>query len=363
MKRKNLIAKKLVKSKNLLIKNIKILNFYKKFKSTIFKIVKNESFAVAISGGSDSLCLAYLGKVYSAEFNSKMHAVIVDHNLRKNSKKESLKVSKILKNKGIKNKILRWKGEVPKSNIQKNARIIRYSLIANYCKNNKIKYLLTGHHLDDQIENFFIRLFRGSGLTGLSSMSSVTNYANNLKVVRPLLSLRKSDLKYITKNYFRTYIEDPSNKNEKFLRVRVRKYRKNMEMEGLNTDKILKTINNLLSANNAINFYKNKALYKHVSFLSENNCLISKQIFSEEAGEVVYKCFSDTLSLVSGTYYPPRSKKISYLIQRIKKAQYTKSTLGGCIIEKRGGDIIISKEAKFRKIGTIKRRNNDFLKI
>ena len=48
---------------------------------------------------------------------------------------------------------------------------MRYSLISNYCLKNKIKYLITAHHRDDQIENFFIRLIRGSGLTGLSSMS------------------------------------------------------------------------------------------------------------------------------------------------------------------------------------------------
>ena len=82
-------------------------------------------------------------------------------------------------------------------------------------------------------------------------------------------------------------------------------------------------------------------------FLSENNCLISKQIFSEEAGEVVYKCFSDTLSLVSGTYYPPRSRKIMNLISRVKKHTFNKSTLGGCVIEKKHNFILISKELWF----------------
>ena len=83
-----------------------------------------------------------------------------------------------------------------------------------------------------------------------------------------------------------------------------------MHKEGLDTGKIIKTVNNLLSANKAINFYKNKALYKHVSFLTENRCSINNQVFTEEAGEIIFKLFSDILSLVSGTYYPPRSKKI-----------------------------------------------------
>ena len=350
MKRKNSIARKKVKKKELLFKDPKILNFYTKFKSIIFKNIKDKSFALAVSGGSDSLCLAYFAKMYTFEFGNKIHVLIVDHNLRKESHQEALKVKTILGRRRILSKILSWKGKVPKSNIQKKARDIRYAMLSNYCLKNKIKYLVTAHHEDDQIENFFIRLLRGSGLTGLSSMSVKAKYNNNLKVIRPLLSLEKKDLKYVTLNYFKTYIKDPSNKNEKFLRVRIRKYRKNMEKEGLDTRKIIKTVDNLVSANQAINFYKNKALYKHASFVSKNKCLINKKIFSDEAGEIVFKSFSDILSLVSGTYYPPRSKKVINLINRVKKSKFTKSTLGGCVVEEKDNFIIISKELKIKKM-------------
>lgn len=349
MKRKNLIARKKVKKNKLLFEDHKILNFYTKFKSAIFKDIKNKNFALAVSGGSDSLCLAYFSKIYSSEFGNKIHVLIVDHKLRKESDKEALKVKDILRKRKISSRILSWKGKVPKSNIQKNARDMRYSLISNYCLKKKIKYLITAHHQDDQIENFLIRLLRGSGLTGLSSMSVSTKYNDRLKIIRPFLNLKKGDLKYVTLNYFKTYIKDPSNEDEKFLRVRVRKYRKNMEGEGLDTRKITKTVENLLSANQAINFYKNKALYRHVSFVSKNKCLINKQIFLEEAGEIIFKSFSDVLSLVSGTYYPPRSKKVTNLIDRVKKNNFTKSTLGGCIIEKKDNFILISQELKIRK--------------
>jgi len=349
MKRKDLIARKKVKKK-LLFKDPKILNFYIKFKSIIFKNIKDKSFALAVSGGSDSLCLAYFTKIYASEFGNKIHVLIVDHNLRKKSHQEALKVKSILGKRKILSKILTWKGELPKSNIQKRARDMRYTMLSNYCLKKKIKYLITAHHGDDQIENFFIRLLRGSGLTGLSSMSEKAKYNNNLKIVRPFLSLEKKDLKYVTLNYFKTYIKDPSNKNEKFLRVRIRKYRKNMEKEGLDTRKIIKTVDNLFSANQALNFYKNKALYKHASFMSKNKCLINKKIFSDEAEEIIFKSFSDILSLVSGTYYPPRSKKVVNLINRLKKNKFSKSTLGGCILEEKNNFILVSKESKIRKM-------------
>ena len=123
-----------------------------------------------------------------------------------------------------------------------------------------------------------------------------------------------------------------------------------MEKEGLDTRKIIKTVDNLESANQAINFYKNKALYKHASFLSKNKCIINKQIFSDEAGEIVFKAFSDILSLISGTYYPPRSNKVTNLIDRMKKSKFTKSTLGGCVLEERDNFILISKELRVKKM-------------
>jgi len=91
-------------------------------------------------------------------------------------------------------------------------------------------------------------------------------------------------------------------------------------------------------------------LYKHVSFVSKNKCLISKRIFQEEAGEIIFKSFSDVLSLVSGTYYPPRSKKVTNLIDRVKTNKFEKCTLGGCIVEKEHNFILISKETKFKKM-------------
>ena len=356
MRRKNLIATRKANKNELLFKDPKILNFYTKFKSIVFKVIKRKNFALAVSGGADSLCLAYFAKIYSFEFNNKAHALIVDHKLRKESSYEALEVKQILSKKNIYSRILKWKGEIPKKNIQKNARDMRYALLSNYCIKNKVKYLITAHHGDDQIENFFIRLLRGSGLSGLSSMSEKVKYNKNLKIIRPFLKFEKKDLKYVTLNYFKTYIKDPSNKNKKFLRVRIRKYRKNLEKEGLDTKKIMKTVDNLLSADEALNFYKNKALHKYVSFASKNKCLVNKKIFSDEAEEIIFKSFSDILSLVSGTYYPPRSKKDLNLINRLKSKKFTKSTLGGCVIEERDSFILISKELKIIKMSHLPRK-------
>ena len=104
MKRKNLIVVRKVKKKNLLTKNSIVIKFYTKFKNIIYKNLDKQSFALAVSGGSDSLCLAYFSKIYASEFKNKLHVLIVDHKLRRESQKEALKVKELLKKKGFKRK-------------------------------------------------------------------------------------------------------------------------------------------------------------------------------------------------------------------------------------------------------------------
>ena len=90
-------------------------------------------------------------------------------------------------------------------------------------KKKKIKLILTGHHKDDQIETFLIRLSRGSGVQGLSSMSTTSHLNSKIKILRPLLNESKKNLIFISKKVFGTYVKDPSNNNKKFLRSNIRK--------------------------------------------------------------------------------------------------------------------------------------------
>ena len=224
MKRKSLNAKKII-HKNL--KTKKISNIYKIFENNLNLIVKNDQIAGAISGGPDSLALAYLLKCYSLKNNKKVFYYHVDHKLRNNSGWEARKLKALLLKYSINCKILSWNGKKPISNIQSEARRKRYQLIADNCSKNKIKYILTAHHYDDLKENFFIRMTRGSGLEGLVSFNSIENqYNKKLQILRPLINIKKKDLEFISKKVFNFLIKDPSNKNESFKRVRVRKFNK-----------------------------------------------------------------------------------------------------------------------------------------
>ena len=236
---KNKIHKKILNHLN----NKKILKTFKEF-STSLKAT--EDMAVAVSGGPDSLSLAFLAKCHALKNKIKVKYFIVDHKLRKDSTLEALSVKNILKKIDINCTILEWNGKKPSKNIQSLARDRRYLLLTKQCKKNKIKNLLLGHHSDDMSENFLIRMVRGSGLNGLISFNKKTKYKNeNLNILRPLLNLEKKDLIYISREVFNFFIKDPSNLNEKFKRTRIRNLLHSLEKEGLDKKKIKLTINNL----------------------------------------------------------------------------------------------------------------------
>ena len=159
--------------------------------------------------------------------------------MRKESSIEAKTILNVLKKIDIHCKILTWKGTKPSSNIQSKARDKRYSLLAHECKKSNIRYILFGHHLDDLFENFLIRILRGSGLNGLISLSKKTRYKDkNIKILRPLLDLQKKDLTYLSKTIFNFFVNDPSNKDENFKRIRIRNLLSTLEKEGLDKKKI-----------------------------------------------------------------------------------------------------------------------------
>ena len=254
------------KHKNLNL-NKKSSLIYSNFKLQLEKTIKKKSFLVAVSGGPDSLALAALSFEYSLEKKSKAYFVIIDHGIRKNSKKEANAVKNLLNKKKIKLIILTNQKKINK-NIQSNAREIRYKLLLNFCLKHKIKYITTGHHRDDQIETFLIRLSRGSGVQGLSSMNKLTNLNLKTKLFRPLLNEKKQNLIFLAKYYFGKIFKDPSNINQKYLRTKIRNLVKQFEKSGIRHDRVISSINNLASTRDTLNNYIQKV---------EKTCVIKKK--------------------------------------------------------------------------------------
>ena len=347
MNLKNLSVQKVTLKKTLkYLKKKKISKIYKDF-STSYNI--KEKFAVAVSGGPDSLALSYLAKCYSLKNNIKVSYFTVDHKLRKESSHEAENVKNILKKIDVKCKVLIWKGKKPTKNIQAIARDKRYSLLAQECKKSNIKYLLLGHHLNDLFENFLIRITRGSGLKGLVSLNKFTKYKNqSLQISRPLLNIEKKDLIYISKEVFNFFVKDPSNVNKDYKRIRIRKLLYELENEGLDKKKFISTINNLKDSDKSISFYVEKNLKKNAVFLKQKNIFILSPEFFDESHEITFRSLTTIIQIIGKKYYPVRGKSINELIKKILSNSFLKVTLGGCLIEKVNETILIYKESSHK---------------
>ena len=306
----------------------------------------NRKLLVAVSGGADSLSLLFLSKCYSLIENIKVYPIIVDHKIRPESTKEANKLKKVLKsNYKINCKILSSKNLIIKKNIQSKARELRYNLILDECSKKNIKFVMLGHHKDDLLENFFIRLLRGSGLKGLISFDNIITHFKNIKIIRPLLSFSKKDLLLINKLTYNFFITDPSNSDDKFLRIRIRNLLNKLSKEGLNYSKFELTLKNLSKSEKIVEYFVNQNIKKNLKYFAKQQKIILTLSFFENPDEIVFRSFNEALRYISPKKNYSRGKKVLDLIRNLKfsKKSY-KSTLSGCIVEKIGDSVIISSE-------------------
>ena len=323
--------------------NKKFIQVYSYFETQLNKYLKKKiNFLVAVSGGPDSLALSVLSKKYAAENNTKAFFILVDHKIRKNSSREALWVEKLLKSRSINLKIIKNTQKI-NNNIQAEARKVRYELLSNFCKKNKIKFILTAHHRDDQVETFLIRLSRGSGIQGLSSMDRVVKLNNKVSVFRPLLDLKKEDLIYISKSYFGRVVKDPSNENNKYLRIKIRRLVKHFEKSGIDLDRVNHSIKNLAASRDILNSYI-QGIEKKCVLKRKNQILINLDFILKEKQDIQLKILGNCIKQTSKAYYPPRAKKVINLLEKIRSKAFLKATLGNCLIEKKEKNLIIRKE-------------------
>lgn len=177
---------------------------------------------IGVSGGADSLALLLLA---AAARPGQVEAATIDHALRPGSRNEAEMVNRICAERGVPHSILsaRW-AELPETAIQERARKQRYRLLGYWAEERELAALMTAHHADDQAETMLMRLARGSGVRGLAGMRSRgIAPGSHVTLIRPLLSWRHAELEAICTEAGLTPVADPSNHDERFERVRVRK--------------------------------------------------------------------------------------------------------------------------------------------
>lgn len=262
------------------------------------------SIAVALSGGPDSMALLYLLSQLAV---CPVHAITIDHGLRKNSAAEAEQVARWVKDwPNVHHHILKWTGKKPEANIMERARDARYALLEKWCRKKSVGQLWLGHNRTDQAETFLFRLAKGSGLDGLGGIQACSFYQDtNLALMRPLLDVSKDDLLTFCRTHKIPHVKDPSNENPKFARIRLRQALPVLEAEGLSEKRLAVTAQRLSRARAALDYYTAQ-LFDHSVTLAKNRASIKLTALTGAPEEIRTRVIRRVLAELSGVGHGPR---------------------------------------------------------
>lgn len=279
------------------------------------------------------------------------HALTVDHGLRAGSAREASRVAAWAKARGVSHETLTWQGSKPTQNIQAHARQARYRLLGDAMRARGLKILLTGHSLDDQAETFMLRLARGSGLDGLSGMARLARFpldgVDDLKIARPLLDFSHERLKATLTHAGQAWIEDPSNDNDRFARVKIRRALVALNDIGLTAPRIASAAAHLARARHAIDAGVAALIAEGVELSPWGYGLAKTGSFAAAPREMALRALSRLIEALGGGEFPPRFEQIEAALDWLTTPQAKPKgrTLGGCRMSRRTATtVLIARE-------------------
>ena len=288
--------------------------------------------AVAVSGGADSMALALLAHAWAARRGGRALALTVDHGLRPGSAAEARKVKRLLAARGIDHRILVWRGAKPGTNLQAAARAARYRLLGECCRRLGVLHLLLAHHREDQAETLLLRLARGSGVEGLAAMAPVAERAE-LRLLRPLLGVPREQLKATLAKAAAGWVEDPSNRDPRHARVRLRALMPALAAEGMTAPRLAATAARLGRARQALEAEVAHLLGASATVDPAGHVLLAAAPLAAAEAEVGLRALARVLQSVGGSAHPPRLERLERLYREIAAAGLpAPRTLGGCRI-------------------------------
>lgn len=294
---------------------------------------RKEPVVVAVSGGVDSVVL--LDLMANAILSDKLIVAHVNHGLRKESGAEEKFVENLAKEYGVGFYIKKLK---LKSKSENAARKERYKFLRQVKDKTGAKYIITAHHLNDQVETVLLNLTRGSGPLDLWGMEEYEG-----DILRPLLQFSKQELRSYAKRKKLKYVEDKSNKNLNFSRNRIR-HKVIPELEKINTG-FLKTLKTNIKLGDEANQVIEKRFFKaQKEVVKENTINLSKlkkyDVFIQK--EIVRQIFFSMTGKKEGIY----SKNIEEILKLVGSPGTKITKIGAFTIEKTYDKIVFGAVAK-----------------
>ena len=325
--------------------------------------------ALAVSGGGDSMAMLALAHAWARPMGVQLWVVTVDHGLREESADEAKMVAQECEALALPHATLKWNWD-GQGNVQDAARRARIGLIDRWRRG--IEHVLFAHTQDDVAETLLMRLARGSGLEGLASMSDkqrivrrsiplpepdlrdgkthkerpveTLSSSQGFWQIRPLVSVSRADLRHYVKTLKVPYVDDPSNTDPRFDRVRVRQA---IETLGLDRQRLTKTANQLRRSEKAVTARARDVAQKVARLdvwpdLPTGDILFDRDTFATVELDTQLRLLAAALMWVSSADYRPRVTPLEALLDRILGGGG--GTLHGCQVFVDARDIRIARE-------------------
>lgn len=295
------------------------------------------SVGVAVSGGGDSMALLDLAMRHGPAAGVAVHAVTLDHGLRPEAAAEAAAVAAFCAGQGLEHRILSWRGTSVRGNLQAEARAARYRMIGEWARAEGIPEVMLGHTRDDVAETFLIRLGRKSGLDGLSHMAPHF-HREGLRWTRPLLLHSRAELREHLLARGVAWIEDPSNTDERYARVRARQALAALEPLGITAAGIAESAWMLRQAREVVDTRTAEA-WAGLVRAQAGDLLLG---FTHPADEVERRLLVLALQRVGDADWPARRGGLIEMLASLPEQGYR--SLGGCLIRQEATGLRIARE-------------------
>jgi tRNA(Ile)-lysidine synthase len=301
--------------------------------------------AAAVSGGADSMALILLLDRWARARGGAAIALTIDHRLRPEAAAEARQVATWLASHGIAQRTLTWAhgGSGPRSALQAKARQERYRLLAGWCRRRGVLHLALAHHAGDQAETVLMRLARGAGIDGLAGMSA-SLARDGVRLIRPLLLIEPRRLRASLAAAGQDWLEDPSNRDERFERVRWRR--------------VVPPEQRVPLALAAAEIGRERRQREHdlADLLARarlgpgGHLELPLEALLTAPPALALAAIARCLMSVGGEPYPPRRESLERLLASLAMGSPAR-TLGGCRVATRGGRLIVQPETGTRSRG------------
>jgi tRNA(Ile)-lysidine synthase len=272
----------------------------------------------------------------------------VDHALRPESAGEAAFVARQAARLGFAHRTLVWTGEKPKTGVQEAAREARYRLLVEAAREVSASHVVTAHTLDDQAETVLMRLSRGSGLSGLAGMRPERD-RQGIRHARPLLDVPKSMLLDLCREQGWPFVNDPSNANERFARVRWRRIMPLLAAEGLTAERLARLAERAAQADEALDAKAQESLEQAAPRIDEGCIAFQAGILASEPFEIALRVLGLALARIGLGLENSRLQRLEACTERLRGAvregEGLRLTVAGALVRlDRSGWIAVGPE-------------------